>query len=705
MSGRSWSARGRAAPRPWRAVSSEELWPALLALLLGRASVLGGLSPFALAYLAAQRDRLGERSVLLAGLALVGCALQGRGAGYVAAQAAQYLLFFLGYAWFGGPRREPARVAVLAGVVPLVWGALPLVLWGAVPYTLFRVLLGALATFFSALLFLRVFAGGRARTVEELPALILVAVLGLLGVAGIRWGPFGLQGTAGDLLTLAVAWAAGAAPGAAAGALAGVLGATGNGAAALQGTALGGLLAGLLRDQGRSAAAAAYLLGSLFVGAALARGAFEPTMADALAAAVLFGLIPAATWERLRRAVPDPAAQAAAAARQELARRLRDLGGVFRELSRSFEQTALGRRTVGGGEGSPLLQVVADRFCAGCSMWKSCWDDSFYATCRRLEGLLRGVEAGRAGAELERSLRGVCRRRQELVTVAGCLQELARRHAAQRLRRGEWQDLVSKQLQGVADLVEGIAVEEAAAGPEGTARRGEEIFEATAAAARRSKEEGAPCGDSYLLRRLPGRHYLVALSDGMGVGPRAARQSRSALALLEQLLVAGFTAQVAARTVNSVLLLRSAAEDFATLDLGIVDLADGRLELMKIGAAPSYLWHAGQVGVLRGAAPPVGILGELAPARLGGVLTPGDVLVMVTDGVSEAAGGEEWLSGFLAAAGEDPPQRLAEAVLAAAVAKGSGGPGDDMTVVAVRLERQEAAPVTVWRCLTAGRRG
>ena len=703
MSGRSWSARGRAAFRPWRAVSSGELWPALLALLLGRASVLGGLSPFALAYLAAQRDRLGERSLPLAGLALVGCALQGRGAGYVAAQAAQYLLFFLGYAWLGGPRRGPARVAVLAGAVPLVWGALPLVLWGSVPYTLFRVLLGAVATFFSALLFLRVLAGDRDRTVEELPALILVAVLGLLGVAGLRWGPFGLQGAAGDLLTLAVAWTAGAAPGAAAGALAGVLGAAGNGAAALQGTALGGLLAGLLRDQGRSAAAAAYLLGSLFVGAALARGAFEPTMADALAAAMLFGLIPAAAWERLRRAVPDPAAQAAAEARQELARRLRDLGGVFRELSRSFEQTALGRRMGAGGEGSPLLQVVADRFCAGCSTWKSCWDDSFYATCRRLEGLLRGVEAGRAGAELERSLRGVCRRRQELVTVAGCLQELARRHAAQRLRQGEWQDLVSKQLQGVADLVEGIAVE-AAAGPEGTARRGEETFEVAAAAARRSKEEGAPCGDSYLLRSLPGWHYLVALSDGMGVGPRAARQSRSALALLEQLLVAGFSAEVAARTVNSVLLLRSAAEDFTTLDLGIVDLADGRLELMKIGAAPSYLRHAGQVGILRGAAPPVGILGELAPARLGGVLTPGDVLVMVTDGVSEAAGGEEWLSGFLAAAGEESPQRLAEAVLDAALAKGSGGPGDDMTVLAVRLERQEAAPLTIWRRLTAERR-
>ena len=74
----------------------------------------------------------------------------------------------------------------------------------------------------------------------------------------------------------------------------------------------------------------------------------------------------------------------------------------------------------------------------------------------------------------------------------------------------------------------------------------------------------------------------MALSDGMGIGEKASNESQTAVRLLETLLSSGFTREVALKTINSVLMLRSHRESFATLDMMIFDLYTGKWILLRL---------------------------------------------------------------------------------------------------------------------------
>lgn len=59
--------------------------------------------------------------------------------------------------------------------------------------------------------------------------------------------------------------------------------------------------------------------------------------------------------------------------------------------------------------------------------------------------------------------------------------------------------------------------------------------------------------------------------------------------LAEQLLDTGFSARSTLKLINTVLLLSGMGDRPATLDLGLVNLYTGVLEMMKLGAAASFL--------------------------------------------------------------------------------------------------------------------
>ena len=223
------------------------------------------------------------------------------------------------------------------------------------------------------------------------------------------------------------------------------------------------------------------------------------------------------------------------------------------------------------------------------------------------------------------------------------------------------------------------------------------------------KSSSGISGDSYLIRELPGNRLAAVLSDGTGAGPRAAEESRTTIRMLEELLRLGFDNEMAVRTINSMVLLRSSHERFATLDLLTADLYGGQARFVKIGAPPSYIRRGREVSVIQSPNLPLGVLPEVATDGSFVTLRPGDLVVMATDGLLAAAGerpvalGPEdgWLVSFLREAGEAGPQEIADALIEAAVSLGSrslaaaagGGPGfgsyrglrDDVTVVTLRF--------------------
>lgn len=211
----------------------------------------------------------------------------------------------------------------------------------------------------------------------------------------------------------------------------------------------------------------------------------------------------------------------------------------------------------------------------------------------------------------------------------------------------------------------------------------------TMAAAISPAEEGMPVGDAAAFFDTEYGTALMALSDGMGTGEKAAKESQTAIELLEQFTQAGFGRELAVKMINSALLLRRGEESYATLDICGVDLYNGKAEFIKLGASASYISRGGRVISLRSASLPAGILKQVTLEKNEMQLKDGDMVFLVTDGVTDALDGEErtsaWLREKLAERPMANPQEAAEYILHAAKKERRDGRTDDMTVVAGRF--------------------
>lgn len=202
-------------------------------------------------------------------------------------------------------------------------------------------------------------------------------------------------------------------------------------------------------------------------------------------------------------------------------------------------------------------------------------------------------------------------------------------------------------------------------------------------ASRTPKEGEEISGDSYTFKNtLPGQ-AIMSLSDGMGSGRTANEDSERVIELTEQLLETGFSARAALKLVNTVLLLTGASERPATLDLCLTDLYTGAVEIMKLGAAASFVIGRECVDILESEHVPAGVINPVEPVLLSRKLWDGDRIVMVSDGILDAMPGDEKENAFidfLAGLPAVGPQETAELILTFALSF-EGQPQDDMTVL------------------------
>lgn len=179
----------------------------------------------------------------------------------------------------------------------------------------------------------------------------------------------------------------------------------------------------------------------------------------------------------------------------------------------------------------------------------------------------------------------------------------------------------------------------------------------------------------------------VILSDGMGCGDEAARDSDQVVSILEKFLRSGVDPAVAMKILNSVLLLRGGdIWGFATVDLMCVDLFSGETCFYKYGAAPSYVKNGKSIRRIKGETLAAGLaMGDgIAPDIVRMRLRPGSTALIASDGVI-ADSEDGWLKELLGNGAEDM-KGLARSVLKAA--ESLYGAGDDMTVVTVRVEER-----------------
>lgn len=191
-------------------------------------------------------------------------------------------------------------------------------------------------------------------------------------------------------------------------------------------------------------------------------------------------------------------------------------------------------------------------------------------------------------------------------------------------------------------------------------------------------------GDSFLMTQLPGGQEAAILSDGMGSGEKAFKESAMVVEMLEELLKAGFPKETALEMMNVALVMGREEVFFSTVDMSVFDLYAGSCEFIKAGAAQTFIRHEGRMEHIYSESLPLGVVKARQPGAVKRELAPGDIIVMVTDGVLDALppGEEEHLLDMIIAGTPlENPKELAHYILQKVLELTGTEPLDDMTVL------------------------
>ena len=201
-----------------------------------------------------------------------------------------------------------------------------------------------------------------------------------------------------------------------------------------------------------------------------------------------------------------------------------------------------------------------------------------------------------------------------------------------------------------------------------------------------SAREGV-CGDVISVFRDDERGYLCAiLNDGMGAGKEAAFTAQLASLFLRKLLPTGVRAETALRMLNHFLRLgrnRGSTESSTTVDLLMLDLIESRAIFLKSGAAPTYVKRGKNIFYLDSGTAPVGILPELDAKQIDFEARDGDIIVMVSDGITGGDSECLWLLDYLDATDHEDPTILAKHIVADATERGNA---DDLSAIVLRIK-------------------
>lgn len=192
------------------------------------------------------------------------------------------------------------------------------------------------------------------------------------------------------------------------------------------------------------------------------------------------------------------------------------------------------------------------------------------------------------------------------------------------------------------------------------------------------------CGDCAEAFEDGSGRYFSVLSDGMGTGGRAAVDGTMTASLAQSLLKAGIGFESTLKMINSAMLAKGGEESLATLDVACIDLFTGETQLRKAGAAGTVLRRRHRAEYLEAKSVPVGILPEIQFARSEKNMDAGDILVMVSDGVTAA--GTEWLCDLVSNFEEDDAQQLADRIVERAVKDRADGHEDDVSAVVLLMQ-------------------
>ena len=202
-----------------------------------------------------------------------------------------------------------------------------------------------------------------------------------------------------------------------------------------------------------------------------------------------------------------------------------------------------------------------------------------------------------------------------------------------------------------------------------------------------TKQGSKISGDSSLHTKLDDGKYLLALSDGMGSGEEAKKNSSMLIKMLKKLLTAGFDKETSMELINSSMALGNVQDMYATLDMCILDLYKGSLEFIKNGAAETIIKSGEKIKTVESISLPAGIMEHIDLITYDMDVNSGDIIVMCTDGIIESKKEDSrWLEKTIKNIGTQNVQKIADLILSEAIDNNYGVAKDDMTVIVAKIK-------------------
>lgn len=752
----------------------------LLGVLLGRASILGGLSPFGLAYYASLSGLRINAFLIFLGIN-IGTLTLGLTTGHLKYVFASLLFSLISIS--SAERKKNKVIAFRAFMSIFTVGSALNLFNGFLLYDFFLNLFESFMTFVLVMLFRNAapFAEKNEKkemTSEQIITITMLFVLTIIGMPKLVFMGLILRNALIISLIIIFSLRNGPAVGGSIGIISGLIISMATPMTPLVIGAYGfcGLIAGVFKELGKAGSILGFILANAIITIYI-NGSTEVliNITDILGAAAIVVAIPGKLITNLNDTLIKPQLRylqkksKTEKIKDITAKRLLGFSESFAQLASTFNRISEKNVNINKEDVSTLFDEVAERVCRDCSLNNVCWTKQFYNTYQVMFKILEKLE--HKGSidiyDVPEYFKDKCVRLEEFVKNTNFMFELYTANIKWQERVAESRTLIAQQLEGVSKVILELADEvneEVCFEPELEKRIETELvkckvyvdevmvvknkygkydvsiahefcdnkrvciqniipvvskvlnrkmikedimcsikktgscvirlieqqnYKVVTGVATASRDYGIPSGDNYSIIQITDGKLIAALSDGMGSGDKAAKESSAAIAILEKLLQSGFDIDISIKLINSVLILKSAEESFATIDLSIIDLFSGEVEFAKIGAAATFIKRPHRVEMVKSTSLPVGILSNIDMELSKKKLEDGDLLIMVSDGVLDSRKDivkkEEWILQALSDISTNNPQEIADYLIEMAKENFEGQEKDDMTVLTAKV--------------------
>lgn len=450
----------------------------LIGFLLGRALILGKITPFALPFFAAvymmRRDKAG---LAILGLAAGAFTLSMNTAAYILAGTFIFLIIFKASAkWMQEPLKQlPYLLFVTSFSAKLLLNYIQ-----ARQLTEYDILMAGVESglgFILTLIFLQsvpLLTSKKRKQVlkaEEVICLVILLASVMTGTAGWSVYDLSVENILSRYLVLLFALVAGAAIGSTVGVVTGLIMSLANVTSLYHMSllAFAGLLGGLLREGKKMGVSLGLVIGTVLIGLyGEGNGQILDTVFESLAAALLFLLTPQSLISGLAKYIPGTVEHANE--QQQYLRKIRDVtahrvaqfSNVFQALSNSFAQFGLPVEDDDSDrEIDYFLSNVTEKTCQTCFKKEHCWARNFTETYDYMKDIMYECDQGSylLNHKLVRDWDKHCVKSKKVVQAIE--QEITHFQANQKLKKQvqESRRLVAEQLLGVSQVMDDFAKE------------------------------------------------------------------------------------------------------------------------------------------------------------------------------------------------------------------------------------------------------